>query len=66
MTVDGKRIQELRNAKGYSLIKLAEMAGVGKNTLHDIEHNRANPSISTLNKIATALNVDPKKLLLGG
>lgn len=65
MTVDGKKIQDLRNKKGYSLRVLAEMSGVSKNTIHEIENNRSNPTLDTLNKIARALNVDPKKLLLG-
>lgn len=66
MTIDGGKIKTLRKEKGYTVRDLASLSGVHKNTLHDIEHNRANPTLDTINKIAKALNVDPQKLFLGG
>ena len=53
----GKKICKLRKEKGFSLSKLAEIAGISKSTLSAIESGESNPTISTLWAIANALNV---------
>lgn len=54
----GKRVQEIRKRKGYSLSELAEQAGVSKSYLSTIEREvQSNPSIQFLEKIAAVLNV---------
>lgn len=46
-----------RQARGWSLSKLAEETGVSKAMLGQIERNESSPTVSTLWKIATGLNV---------
>lgn len=60
-------IKELRKQKGYSLSKLAELAGVSKSYLNSIERNtQKNPSLQFLSKIAVPLDVSIDYFLLGG
>lgn len=51
------RLFELRKAQNLSFDALAQKAGVAKGTLVQIEQQRGNPSISTLCRLAAALNV---------
>jgi len=53
----GKRIRELRQAKGLSQEALAADAGVHKNYLGGIERGERNPSLLNLARIADALGV---------
>ena len=46
-----------RQARGWSLSKLAENSGVSKAMLGQIERNESSPTVATLWKIATGLNV---------
>lgn len=57
------RIFELRKAHGLSFDALAQKAGVAKGTLVQIEQQRGNPSISTLCRLATALDVSVADLV---
>lgn len=57
------RIFELRKANGLSFDALAQKAGVAKGTLVQIEQQRGNPSISTLCRLATALDVSVADLV---
>lgn len=52
-----KNIREIRTKKDFSLRSLAEKAKISKSTLSDIENEKTNPTITTLNKIADALEV---------
>lgn len=51
------RIKEVMNEKGVSSVKLAEMVNVSKVTISNLINNKTMPSIDTLEKIATALDV---------
>ncbi|WP_169953030.1 helix-turn-helix domain-containing protein [Microbispora sp. H11081] len=51
----GPKIKALRTGKGYSLQSLAERADVSAATIHKIEQSGMVPTITTLLKIATAL-----------
>ena len=58
MTVDvGARLRELRVARGKSMRALARTSGLSTNALSMIERGRTSPSVSTLYKIADALEV---------
>ncbi len=57
------RISGLRKGLGMSFDALAQKAGVAKGTLVQIEQSRANPSISTLCRLATALQVSVADLV---
>ncbi|MBO4148732.1 XRE family transcriptional regulator [Enterobacter ludwigii] len=50
-------LKTLRQDRGWSLSKLAEDTGVSKAMLGQIERNESSPTVSTLWKIATGLNV---------
>lgn len=50
-------LKALRQTRGWSLSKLAEETGVSKAMLGQIERNESSPTVSTLWKIATGLNV---------
>ena len=59
-------ISSLRKSSGLSLAALAEMTGVTKSYLSQIEHCKKEPSIRTIFKIATAFGVDVTYLISGG
>ena len=50
-------LKTLRQTRGWSLSKLADETGVSKAMLGQIERNESSPTVSTLWKIATGLNV---------
>lgn len=49
-------LKQLRQEKGWSLDKTAEMTGVSKAMLGQIEREESSPTIATLWKIASGLN----------
>ena len=57
------RIASLRKSHGLSFDALAQQSGVSKGTLVQIEQQRANPSIATLCRLATALGVSVADLV---
>ena len=50
-------LKHLRQQRGWSLSRLAEETGVSKAMLGQIERNESSPTVATLWKIATGLNV---------
>ncbi|MNZ82853.1 HTH-type transcriptional regulator SinR [compost metagenome] len=60
----GERIKTLRKKKGYSITKLADLAGVSKSYLSYIERNmQNNPSLQVMAKIAAPLDSNIEYLL---
>ncbi len=59
----GDRLKDLRIRRALTQQELAEKAGISQNTLNRIELNKAEPHMSTLRKLARALNVDPSELI---
>ena len=53
----GRRLRELRAARGLSMRLLAEKSGLNVNTLSLIENQRTSPSVSTLQQLAQTLQV---------
>jgi len=53
----GKRLRELRQARNLSMRELARMSGLSANALSTIERSKSSPSVSTLYKLADALEV---------
>jgi transcriptional regulator with XRE-family HTH domain len=60
----GRRLRELREARGLTLSELARVAGVGKATLSGLEHGTRDPRLETLYAIAAALDVPMSTLTL--
>lgn len=58
----GNKIQFLREAKAWSREELAHQAGIGVNTLRDIETGVRNAQPKTVQKLAKALAVQPAEL----
>lgn len=58
MTIDvGARLRQLRTERNKSMRSLARASGLSTNALSMIERGRTSPSVSTLYKIADALEV---------
>jgi len=53
----GRRLQDLRLARGLSQRALAELSGLNFNTLSLIENDKSSPNVSTLQQLADALEV---------
>jgi len=53
----GGRLRELRSERGLSVRTLAEMSGLNFNTLSLIENEKTSPSVSTLQRLAQALQI---------
>lgn len=53
----GERITELRNLRGITINKLANLAGVSQSHLRDIELGIKNPTIETLSYICDGLRI---------
>ena len=59
----GRRIAELRDAKGWTQSELAAKVGVTASAINQIESGLTKrPNIETLFRIADALNVDAREL----
>jgi transcriptional regulator with XRE-family HTH domain len=54
----GGKIRELREKKSLTMKQLSEMVPCTPSLISQIERGKADPSISTLKKIATALNAN--------
>lgn len=60
----GDKIRKIRMEKNISISELAKMTGLSRSTIDIVEYSRLNDiRLSTLQKIATALDVDIKKLI---
>ena len=57
------RLKEWRNRRGLTQWGLADKSGVGWASIARIETGRANPRLSTINRLAEALGLDPRDLL---
>lgn len=62
----GRNVRQLRHRRELTLDLLAERAGISKGTIIGVEQARANPSITTLFRIADALGVGVATLIEPG
>jgi transcriptional regulator with XRE-family HTH domain len=53
----GARVRQQRQARGWSLDRLADGAGVSRRMLVNVEQGAANPSVGTLLRLSDALGV---------
>lgn len=61
----GKRIRELRKARGWRQLDLAEQAGINENYVSDLELGRKEVCLRTLAILAKALGLKLDELLRG-
>jgi transcriptional regulator with XRE-family HTH domain len=72
LTIEGdvanfaEHFKELRESKGMTLYRLAQVTGLSKQGVSNLEQPDADPKLSTLVKLAEALEVEPWELLPGG
>ena len=59
----GDRLKNLRIRRALTQQELADKAGISSNALNRIEPSKAEPHMSTLRKLAKALDVDPSELV---
>ena len=61
----GQRVRTLRQERGFSLRKFALTIGADKSYLVDIEYGRKSPTLDTIWRISSGLDVTMSYLLLG-
>lgn len=61
----GKKIMQLRRARGWNQEELAFRASLNRNYLSDLENGRRNPSLKILEKIAFAFEISLESLFKG-
>lgn len=59
----GKSIREARKRRRLSQEALAELAGINRSFLGEIERGEATPSIQTLQKLANGMDVKLSELI---
>ncbi|NBI30931.1 helix-turn-helix domain-containing protein [Chengkuizengella marina] len=59
----GINVKQIRKSKGFTQVELADRANLSRSYLADVERDRYNPSVETLNSIAKALGVSSSFLL---
>jgi transcriptional regulator with XRE-family HTH domain len=59
----GRAVQRLRKAYKLSLSELSEQSGVAKSIISQIERNETNPTLSTIWRLAQALDVSIERVL---
>jgi transcriptional regulator with XRE-family HTH domain len=65
MIVRGEQIRALREERGYTLQDLARRANLSLSYLSEIERGSKRPSLKTIDKLASALNVAKTQLIEG-
>ena len=64
IVVFGTNLRRYRERLGVSQEKFAEMCGLHRTYISDIERFQRNISLSNIQKIAHALKIEPYKLLI--
>lgn len=57
----GKQISFFREAKGYSVNKLATLSGISQSYLRDVELGKKNPTVEILSYLCDALDISLKE-----
>ena len=60
----GQNVKRARLAKGWSQEEFADLAGIHRTYVSDIERGARNPTIAVVEKLAVPLQVTPSALLL--
>ena len=58
-----KNLRQLRQEKGWSQEAFADEAGLHRTYISDLERGARNPTITVVEKLASALDVPPGQLL---
>src|SRR5262249_15300575 len=60
----GKKIRDLRFRRGLTVQQLAELSGLSKGFISQVENERTSPSLATLRDLARALNTSVAYLVI--
>jgi len=63
ITIIGNNLSRIRKEKGYSLDQVSHLTGVSKSMLAQIEKGQKTPTVTTLWKVASGLNVSLSLLM---
>lgn len=63
--VDGKLLRKRRRELALSQEDVARKTGVAQGTISDLEQDKRGARVSTLRRLAEALQVEPKELMKG-
>ena len=66
MSAVGKNVKAARLERQVSLTQLSKAAGLSKGFLSQVETGISNPSLTSLDKIATALGISTLRLISAG
>ncbi len=61
----GTKLQRIRKHQALSQEKLAELSGLHRTYISSLERGDRNPTLTTINSLAVALNVDMADLVSG-
>ncbi len=59
----GENLKRIRSEKNITQSKLAEILDVDRSFVSNIENGKTNPTLSTITKLAKALDVQIEKLI---
>ena len=59
----GKNLKRIRKAKGITQGDIVRKLGLGRGFVSNIENGKANPTLSTITKIAKAIGVSVGELM---
>ncbi|WP_439468446.1 helix-turn-helix domain-containing protein [Blastomonas fulva] len=59
----GLNVKNVRVAAGHTQEELADLAGVARSYMSDVERGVRNPTLKVVERIAKALDIHPAKLL---
>ncbi len=65
ISVNGRRLQQLRVEQALTLRALGERSGISYDTINKLELGRRPAHASTIRKLADALGVEPRELMKG-
>ncbi|KXZ15327.1 immunity repressor protein [Bacillus nakamurai] len=66
MTSVGQKIKALRKKSKLTQVELAELANMSRSYLADIERDRYKPSLTTIERLAAALNINVTEIVADG
>lgn len=58
----GKRVADLRKAKGYSQVRLAAATGLSAGHIGQIEQGRRHPTLVTIYRLCSGLEIEVSEL----
>lgn len=61
----GKRVRELRQERGWTQVELAELLGIDRSYLSEIETGKKDPSLRVLKTIADGFKMNLSQLVHG-